>query len=390
MIYLDNAATSYPKPREVWEALEKHWTYCGGNPGRSGHRLSIAAGRVVLDAREELAELFHAERTEQIVFTLNATDAINVALKGVLNPGDHVITTSMEHNSVIRPLRDFERNGGSLTVVNCSSEGFVSLEAIAKAIKQDTRLVVVNHVSNLTGSIQPIKDIGRLCRDRGVLFMVDAAQSAGIFPIDVQEYHISLLAFTGHKGLFGPQGTGGLYVKPGVEVRPLRVGGTGSRSDIQYQPEFMPDRLEAGTVNAFGLAGLAAGVRFIKQVGLDSIRAKELSLTKSLVAGLREIEGVLVYGPKISELGSGVISFNILGLDGAEVAAVLDEQFGILTRPGIHCAPLAHETIGTFPYGTIRLSIGYFNTKSDIEQVVEAVSIIAQEGRKEDLSNERN
>ena len=222
------------------------------------------------------------------------------------------------------------------------------------------------------------------------MFMVDAAQSAGIFPIDLQEYHISLLAFTGHKGLFGPQGTGGLYVKPGVEVRPLRVGGTGSRSDIQYQPEFMPDRLEAGTVNAFGLAGLAEGVRFIKRVGLDSIRAKELSLTKSLVAGLREIEGVLVYGPKISELGSGVISFNISGLDGAEVATVLDEQFGILTRPGIHCAPLAHETIGTFPYGAIRLSIGYFNTESDIEQVVEAVSIIAQEGRKEDLSNERN
>jgi cysteine desulfurase/selenocysteine lyase len=385
MIYLDNAATTFPKPSQVWKALEEHWFYRGGNPGRSGHRLSLAAGRAVFEAREELAELFNAEKTEQIVFTLNATDGINIALKGLLKTRDHVVTTSMEHNSVIRPLRDFEKNGGSITVVKCNREGVVSLEDIANSIKNETRLVIVNHVSNLTGSIQPIWDIGKLCDKKNVIFMVDAAQSAGVLPIDVQDLNICLLVFTGHKGLFGPQGTGGLYVKPGIDICSWRVGGTGSRSDSQFHPDFMPDRLEAGTINAFGLAGLAAGVQFIKQEGLDNIGSKERALTQRLVKGLREIEGVEVYGPRQIELRSSVVPFNIKGLDGAEVAAVLDEQFDILTRPGIHCAPLAHETIGTFPWGVVRMSVGYFNTEDEIDQAIKAISIIAREANFEEV-----
>lgn len=381
MIYLDNAATSFPKPEQVWRALKDHWFNKGGNPGRSGHRLSLEAGRAVVQAREALSELFHGEKSEQIVFSSNATDAINMAFKGILKPGDHVITTSMEHNSVIRPLRDFEQRGCELSVVPCSKEGFVSVEKIQEEIKRETRLVVVNHVSNLTGTIQPVGEIGRLCREKGVLFMVDAAQSAGVLPIDVQKMGISLLAFTGHKGLFGPQGTGGLYVHPDLEVRPFRLGGTGSRSDSQYHPDFMPDRLEAGTLNAFGLSGLLAGVEFVQKEGLNTIKEREALLTGCLVDGLRQINGVEVYGPISNEERSCVVSFNISGLDGAEVAFVLDDQFNIMTRPGIHCAPLAHETIGTFPWGAIRMSVGYFNNEQDIDQAVEAVSIIAKEAR---------
>jgi len=381
MIYLDNAATSFPKPPEVWQALEDHWFHKGGNPGRSGHRLSLEAGRIVTEARESLAELFHGEKSEQVVFAANATDAINMAFRGVLKPGDHVITTSMEHNSVIRPLRDFEQKGGQLTIISCNREGFVDLEILRKKIKKETKLVVVSHVSNLTGTIQPVEEIGRLCREKGVLFMVDAAQSAGTLPIDVQKAGISLLAFTGHKGLFGPQGTGGLYVHPCLDMEPYRFGGTGSRSDSQYHPDFMPDRLEAGTLNAFGLSGLLAGVRFIQETGLDTIKEREAFLTRRLVDGLRKIDGVEVYGPQAHEKRSCVVSFNISGLDGAEVAFVLDDQFDIMTRPGIHCAPLAHETIGTFPMGAIRMSVGYFNTESDIDRALEAVSLIAKEAR---------
>lgn len=381
MIYLDNAATSFPKPQEVWQALGDHWFHKGGNPGRSGHRLSLEAGRVVIEAREALVELFHGEKSEQLVFAANATDAINMAFLGVLKPGDHVITTSMEHNSVIRPLRDFEKKGGALTIIPCTGEGFIDLESIEKKIKKETKLVVVSHVSNLTGTIQPIEEIGRLCREKGVLFMVDAAQSAGTLPIDATKAGISLLAFTGHKGLFGPQGTGGLYVHLGLDLTPFRLGGTGSRSDSQYHPDFMPDRLEAGTLNAFGLSGLLAGVKFIKNEGMDTIREREAFLTSRLVDGLRSIDGVKVYGPQNHEKRSCIVSFNISGLDGAEVAFVLDDQFNIMTRPGIHCTPLAHETIGTFPHGAIRMSVGYFNKESDIDAAVEAVRIIAQEAR---------
>lgn len=381
MIYLDNAATSFPKPKDVWQALEDHWFNKGGNPGRSGHRLSLEAGRVVIQAREALAELFHGEKSEQIVFAANATDAINMAFRGVLRPGDHVITTGMEHNSVIRPLRDFEKHGGAVTIAPCDEEGFVDLNKIREQIKKETRLVVMSHVSNLTGTIQPIADIGCLCREKGVLFMVDAAQSAGTLPIDVQEAGISLLAFTGHKGLFGPQGTGGLYVHPCLDIEPYRFGGTGSRSDSQYHPDFMPDRLEAGTLNAFGLSGLLAGVQFIQETGLDTIREHEAFLTHRLVDGLREIEGVKVYGPLINEDRSCVVPFNISNLDGAEVAFILDDQFHIMTRPGIHCTPLAHETIGTFPLGAVRMSVGYFNTEAEIDTALDAVNLIAKEAR---------
>lgn len=381
MIYFDNAATSFPKPESVWRTMENHWFNKGGNPGRSGHRLALEAGRVVMEARDELQELFNAESWEEIIFTLNATDAINMGLLGILQPGDHVVTTSMEHNSVLRPLKKFEKSNGSVSIVSCDKQGLVTKDAVASMIKPETKLVVMSHVSNLTGGIQPIKEVGELCAEKGIIFMVDAAQSAGCLPIDVQDYHISLLAFTGHKSLFGPQGTGGLYVKKGLDLQPWRVGGTGSKSDSQEHPDFMPDKLEAGTLNALGLSGLIAGIKFIKEEGLDKIRAHEMALTDQLVDGLRKIESVKVYGPELGEARSCVVPFNIEGVDGAEVATVLDQAFDILTRPGLHCAPLAHETIGTFPYGAVRASIGYFNNEEHVAQLITAVRKIAQEAQ---------
>jgi cysteine desulfurase family protein len=374
ILYFDNAATSCPKPPETLRAMRRFMEAGGGSPGRSGHRLSIAAARVIFAAREALAGLFGVDDPLRIVLTKNATEALNIAAAGLL-PGDHVITSGMEHNSVMRPLRALEAAGVALTVVSCSAAGELDPDDVRAAIRTETKAIFLTHASNVTGTIMPVAEVGRIARDHGILFCVDAAQTAGALPIDVGPMGIDLLAFTGHKSLFGPQGTGGLYIREGLEegIAPLMRGGTGSRSEFEEQPAFMPDRYESGTPNTVGIAGLAAGAGFVAEKGVDAIRRREEALTEQFLAGLRDLDGVTVYGPKAASRQMPVVSFRIVGLDPAEAALKLDERFGILSRPGLHCAPAAHRTIGTAPTGTLRFSFGYFNTEAEIRTAVEAV-----------------
>lgn len=382
MIYLDNAATSWPKPPEVLAAMARFMTEVGANPGRSGHRLSVEAGRIVYAAREAVAQLFNAPDPLRVVFGLNATEGINLALRGLLRPGDHVVTSSMEHNSVMRPLRALEREGVEVTVVPCSPEGTLDPQAVLAALRPSTRLVVLNHASNVTGTILPVAEVGRALRKmNGPLLLVDAAQSGGAVPIDVQADGIDLLAFTGHKSLYGPTGTGGLIIGERVpleEFRPLIRGGTGSRSEREEQPDFLPDMCESGTPNAVGLAGLKAGVRWVLERGVEAIRAHEVELSQRLSDGLREIPGVTVYGPADARMRTAVVSFNIAGMEPSEVGMRLDEEYGIMCRVGLHCAPSAHRTIGTFPSGTVRFALGAFNTREEVDAAIRAVARLAQ------------
>lgn len=281
MIYLDNAATSRPKPPEVIQAMVDFMTEVCANSGRSGHRLAIEASRRVYDARDTIAEFFNIADPLRIVFTMNATEGLNLAMRGVLRPGDHAITSSMEHNSVMRPLRALETEGVEVTVLECSKQGFLDTESVKNAIKSNTKMIIINHGSNVTGSLAPIEQIGHLAKERGILFTVDTAQTAGAYPIDVQKLSIDLLAFTGHKSLCGPPGTGGLYIREGVQLSPLKCGGTGSRSEEEYQPDFLPDKFESGTLNLVGIAGLGAGVRFVMQEGVENIRKRERDLTRN-------------------------------------------------------------------------------------------------------------
>ncbi|MCL0076648.1 aminotransferase class V-fold PLP-dependent enzyme [Dehalococcoidia bacterium] len=380
MIYCDNAATSWPKPKAVYQAMDRFMNQVGANPGRSGHRLSIESGRVVYEARELLARLFNIDDPLRIIFTSNATEALNLAINGILHPGDHAITSSMEHNSVMRPLRALQERGVELTVVSCSKEGFLDPGGIEKAIKPNTRLIVLNRASNVVGTLLPVSKVGAIARRHGVLFCIDAAQSAGAYPLDVSFTKVDLLAFTGHKSLFGPQGTGGLYVRQGVEdvVEPLMRGGTGSRSDSEHQPDFLPDKYESGTPNTVGLAGLGAGVQFVLSQGVDALREKEEKLMHHLIEGLGAIPGVTLYGSGDAREQVAVLSFNIAGIASSEVAMRLEEEYDILCRPGLQCAPIAHRTLGTFPGGTVRVSPGYFTTEDEVDIVIKAVCNIAR------------
>jgi cysteine desulfurase family protein len=375
VIYLDNAASSWPKPDQTWQAMEHFMRNIGANPGRSGHRLSIEAGRILMDAREALAELFGIDDPLRLVFTKNATEGLNLAICGILRPGDHCITSGMEHNSVMRPLRALERRGVEVTAVPCSPQGELDPQQIEKAIKANTKLVVTTHASNVTGTLMPIDAIGKITRKHGVLFCIDAAQTAGSYPIDLKKTDIDFLAFTGHKALYGPQGTGGLYIREGLEadLEALTRGGTGSRSEFQEQPDFMPDKYESGTPNTVGIAGLGAGVRFILTQGVARIRAKEQTLTRLLIEGLESIPGTSVYGCRDVERQVAIVSFTIHGISPSDIAMELDEEFGIMSRPGLHCAPAAHQTIGTLSQGTVRLSAGYFTTEKEIVFALEAV-----------------
>jgi len=382
MIYFDNAATSWPKPPQVVEAINHFITKIGANPGRSGHRLSVEAARQVYAARQALATLFNAPNPQRIVFTFNATDSLNLALLGYLHPGDHVITSSMEHNSVMRPLRTLEKKGVMLTVINCSQEGFLNPDYVEDSIRNNTVMIVLNHASNVTGTILPVKQVGEIARNHNAHLLVDAAQTAGAYPIDIQTDCIDLLAFTGHKSLYGPMGTGGLVLGERVDVdrlEPLRRGGTGSRSEFEQQPEFLPDRYESGTLNALGLAGLAAGVEWVLEQGVQAIRTREELLAQSLINGLQQIDGVTVYGGLDAKRMTATISFNISGMDVADVGLRLDEEHGILCRVGLHCAPAAHKTIGSFPSGTVRFSLGAFNTQDEVEIGLQAVRQLAGE-----------
>lgn len=379
LIYMDNGATSFPKPPGVSRAMLHFLSDVGGSPGRSGHRLSQEAARIVFDCRESLAALFAVPDSRRIAFTLNATEALNTAFLGLLREGDRVVTTGMEHNSVMRPLRELVRSRGiSLHVASCDRQGRLDLDELELALEKGTRLVAVNHASNVTGSVVPLERVGSLARSAGALLLVDAAQSAGVIPIDVIRDGVDILAFTGHKGLLGPQGTGGLWVREGVDVGPLCRGGTGSNSELEEQPDFYPDRLESGTHNAVGLAGLRAGVEFLRTAGVDVVAAHERSLAARLLEGLGTLRGVTLHGPAAREDRTSVISFTVPGMAPSEVGFLLDEAFGVLTRVGLHCAPGAHRTIGTYPEGTIRLSPGYFTTPGEIEKVLEAVAYVAK------------
>jgi cysteine desulfurase family protein len=372
MIYFDNACTTFPKPSTVVDAITDYSLHIGSSPGRSGHRLALQASRLVFQAREDLARLFHIFRSERLIFTSNATDALNLAIMGLLAEGDHVITPSMEHNSVMRPLNHLVTKGIiDLSIVPCSKEGYIELDVLKKSIRKSTRLIAVNHASNVTGTIAPLEEIGRIAGE--IPFLVDAAQSAGALPIDVGAWNIDLLAFTGHKSLYGPQGTGGLFIGEGIDLKPLRLGGTGSKSESWDHPDFLPDRYECGTPNTLGITGLGAGVRFILDQGVGKIRDHEIALTRTLLEGLQDTEGITVYGPANPHQQTATVSINVQGKEPSEVGYRLDREFGIMTRVGLHCNPAAHRTIGTFPSGTVRLSMAYLNTQGEVNQVIEAI-----------------
>jgi cysteine desulfurase family protein len=377
MIYLDNAATSFPKPEVVYQALDRFARQNLANPGRAGHKMALAAERALDDARHVLNQLFHGEQPERFVFTLNCTDALNMAMKGVLADGDHVITTDLEHNSVSRPLRAMELAGRiTLTRVPADGGGTVDPDDFRKAIRPKTRLIALTHASNVLGTVQPIADIGRVTREHGVLFLVDAAQTAGVLPIDVQTMNIDLLAFPGHKSLFGPTGTGALYAGPRVQVRAWREGGTGGDSSSETQPRDLPYFLEGGTPNVLGVAGLAAGVKFVQERGLADIHAHEVTLTERLWRRLDEIGEFDVFGHRDPARRVGTLSFRSEALPAAELGGILDQAFDVAIRPGLHCAPYIHRSLGTFPDGTVRVSPGVFNTKDDVDHLARALAEI--------------
>ncbi|HML35841.1 MAG TPA: aminotransferase class V-fold PLP-dependent enzyme [Bacillota bacterium] len=373
MIYLDNGATSFPKPAGMLRAMHECMRdYCG-NPGRSGHRMSIKTGEEIYKARKELGKLFQIDDFSRIVFTCNTTEALNLGIKGILERGDHVITSAMEHNSVLRPLKALEKEGIETTIIRCASDGTLNIENLKKEIRGNTKLIVCTHASNVTGTIMPIKEIGETAKQKNIFFMVDAAQSAGSLPIDVKKMKIDLLALPGHKGLLGPMGTGMLYVGEDVPLRPLREGGTGTRSRELDQPMEFPDGYEAGTVNAPGIVGLGYSAGYISKLGVNNIRAYEEELISVLDSALRNMEGVTVYGSWNSKKKTGISLFNLKNLSCEEVCDRLNSNYGIAARGGYHCAALAHKTIGTYDIGAVRLSVGPFNTKKEINVAIEAI-----------------
>lgn len=379
MIYLDNAATSWPKPAGVVKAMEKAITEFGSNPGRGMHQGALGAGRIVFRTREVLAELLGVEDPSRIVFTGNATQALNLGIRGILQTGDHVLCTSMEHNSVWRPLKYLERSGIELEVVPCDKEGRLNPEDIEKVIKANTKLIVTTHASNVTGAIMPVQEIGSIARKHRIVYMVDAAQTAGVLPIDVRQLNIDLLAFPGHKGLLGPQGTGGLYVGPGVDLEPLIQGGTGSNSELEFQPEVLPDKYESGTLNTVGIAGLGAGAEYVLATGQEEIRQREVFLCQKLVDGISKLSKIKIYGPIDRAQAAPVVSINLGSVESNEIGYILDRAFQIAVRSGLHCAPQAHQTIGTINQGTVRFSPSSFTTEEEIVSAVKALEKIAQE-----------
>lgn len=371
MIYLDNAATSWPKPPSVADAVVRALSECG-NPGRGGHPLALAAGRTVLDARESVAALLGAPDPADIAFTRNTTEAINLALHGLLHPGDRVAVTPLEHNAVMRPLRELERRGIEITILPAAADGTVDLSAAPDAI-QGARLLVAAHASNVLGTLQPLAELGEFARSAGVLFLVDGAQTAGSLPIDLGDLPVDLFAFPGHKGLLGPQGTGGLYIRSGLKLPPLLAGGTGSLSEREEMPEFAPDRYEAGTPNVPGLAGLGAAVDFLRDTRLDRVRAHEENLVALFLNGLDSLPQVRLLGPRDPGRRAGLVSLTVDGVDPDLLAQVLDERYGICTRAGLHCAPAAHRLAGTWPVGAVRFGFSFDNTADEVDATLSAL-----------------
>ncbi|RBP36680.1 aminotransferase class V-fold PLP-dependent enzyme [Garciella nitratireducens] len=381
MIYFDNAATTFPKPKAVYATMEKVMRNCA-NPGRSGHKMALESGRMIYKTRELLAKLFRIQNPMQIIFTYNATDSLNLAIKGVVKKGDHVITTSMEHNSVLRPLQSLKEKGMiQVSIIKADREGHISIQDIEKNIQNNTKMIITTHASNVIGTLLPIEKIGKIAQKYHLIYMVDAAQSAGVYQIDVDKMNIDLLVFPGHKALLGPQGTGGLYIREGLDLEPFREGGTGSQSESLIQPQIMPDRYESGTLNTIGIAGLGAGINFILSEKMEKIQKHEEMLTQRMIDGLMQIEGVSIYGPKDAKKQASVVSINIGKRDSSEISFLLDQKYDIASRSGLHCAPLAHKTIGTFEQGTVRFSMGYFNTIEEVDQVLYAIEEISEKNR---------
>lgn len=380
MIYLDNAATTFPKPEIVYKTMDTFYRTLGANPGRSGHKMAVAAEKEIEDTREIVVRLFGIKDSRRFVFAFNATDAINMGIKGVLKQGDHAITTNLEHNAVSRSLHGLEKRGViTVTKVENSSDGFIDPADIKNAILPRTKLIVVTHVPNVLGTIQPIQEIGKIAREHDVIFMVDAAQAAGVCEIDVHASCVDMLAFTGHKGTLGPTGTGGLYVGNRVTLAPWREGGTGFEAASLSQPEELPFKLESGTPNIVGIAGLRAGIEYVLSKGIQAIRTHEQKMIEKLIGALKGDTRFVLYGSTDIARKVGILSMNIKGFKPAEVGAILDQSFEIAVRPGLHCAPFAHQAMGTFPDGTVRISPGIFNTGEEIDQLIIALKKIADE-----------
>lgn len=377
MIYFDNAATSWPKPPEVLAAVEHCLKELGANPGRSGHTMSVKTNHMVNETRELLAWLFNIPDAERIVFTLNATDALNLALKGLLKPGDHVITSSMEHNSVTRPLHTLAEAGVEVTKIACAPDGSLPLADVEQACRENTRALVFTHASNVTGTLMPLAELGQLARSKGLVLVVDAAQTAGLFDIDAAALGIGLLAFPGHKGLLGPPGTGGLYIHKDINLKPLREGGTGSHSETAGQPEVLPERFESGTMNTAGIAGLGAGLKYIRQRGRNAILAHEQELTQRFLAGASRIKGLKIYGSEPGKDRAPVVSFALEGKKAGVVGQKLNQDYHIAARAGLHCAPDAHHTLGTFNQKLIRFSFSYFNQPEEIDYALKILAELA-------------
>lgn len=377
-VYLDNGATSYPKPEIVYETANHFLREIGASVGRGGYPKALEAARIVYDTRKKLAELFNVVDPRRIVFTHNATESLNLAIKGLLQPEDHVISSSMEHLALWRPLKRMEKEQNvEVTYIQCSPQGEINLEDIKGAIKPNTKLIALLHASNVTGTLFPIEKIGRIARERNIRFLVDCSQTAGAYPIDVQRDNIDLLAFTGHKCLLGLQGTGGLYISTDVNLKPLKEGGVGGYTLLEGQPDILPERFEAGTLNVVGIAGLGAGVSFILDEGIEKIRQHKEELIAYFLEELKKIRNISIYGPLDIQKKVGVISINLQDQKPSEVGKILGEKYQIAVRTGLHCAPCAHQTIGTLENGTIRFSLGYFNSKEDLNYTLEILEKIA-------------
>ena len=374
MIYFDNAATTLHKPQEVIDAVIKAMTSMG-NAGRGNTSASMEASHIIFDTRENLAKLFNIKDSSRIAFTCNSTEALNIAIKGSLTTGDHVITTMLEHNSVLRPLYEMENKGVELSIIQADKLGNISYDEIQSLIKNNTKSIVCTHGSNLTGNLVDIEKIGKICKEHNLLFIVDASQTAGVFPIDVEKMNIDILCFTGHKSLLGPQGTGGIFVKEGIDVTPLKSGGTGILTYSKTQPLIMPTHLEAGTLNGHGIAGLNAGIEFINKIGMKKIREKEENLMWRFYNEVKELPHIKIYGDFSKKERCPIVTLNIDNYDSGDITEEL-LNYGVATRAGGHCAPLMHEALGTIEQGAVRFSFGYFNTEEEVDEVIKIIKNI--------------
>ena len=375
MIYLDNAATSFPKPKEVATAVYDFMVNNGTSSGRGSYKKAMQSDYIVYECRKLIGKLFNFDNPKKVVFTSNVTDSLNIAMRGILKENDHVITSSLEQNAVWRCLKTLERDINiKIDTVECSKDGITNPQDIKKYIKKDTALIVFTQASNVLGTIQPIREIGAIAREHNIPFLVDSAQSAGAMKIDVKEDNIDILAFTGHKSLLGPMGTGGLIINTDIDIKPLKAGGTGGDSAYEYQPDYYPNHLETGTSNVSGIAGLREAIKFLNKEGIENIHNKEKELTKYALEKLETVKDIEIYGPKDCEKMLSVISFNIKDKRPEDVGSILDQKYDIMLRAGLHCAPTAHSVIGTKERGTLRIGFGYFNEKEDIDKLVEALN----------------